>query len=74
MTGIAMLTSRLTCATFYVDMRVREIGGKWIASADTPDGPSLGLAMSAIEAIAAALDPFEGVVDELLASLSSPAD
>ena len=55
-------------------MRLREINGRWIASADTPDGPSLGLGDRAIDAIAQALEPFEGIVDELLASVPDPAD
>ena len=46
--------------------------GRWIASADTPDGPSLGCGTDAFEALWQALEPFEGVVGELLASL--PAD
>ena len=66
-----MVIVRLTCAYFYVDVRVREIDGRWIASADTPKGPSLGLGEGSVEAIAAALEPFEGMVDELLASLPS---
>lgn len=44
-------------------MRLREINGRWIASADTPDGPSLGLSDVALEAITQALTPFDGVVD-----------
>ena len=68
-----MIIVRLTCAYFYVDVRVREIDGRWIASADTPNGPSLGLGEASVEAIAAALEPFEGMVDELLASLPSLA-
>ena len=68
-----MVIVRLTCAYFYVDVRVREIDGKWIASADTPKGPSLGLGEGSVEAISAALEPFEGMVDELLASLPSLA-
>lgn len=60
---------RLSCATFVVDLRVIEINGRWIASADTPDGPSLGLAYAAIEAITAALQPFDGAIDDLLESL-----
>lgn len=68
-----MVIVRLTCAYFYLDVRVREIDGRWIASADTPDGPSLGLGEGSVEAIAAALEPFEGMVDELLASLPSLA-
>jgi hypothetical protein len=60
---------RLTCSAFWVDLRLREINGRWIASADTPAGPSLGLGETANEAIEVALAPFEGIVDELLASL-----
>ena len=67
-----MILLRLTCSAFWVDVRLREINGRWIASADTPDGPSLGLGMRPIEAVEAALQPFEGIVDELLSSL--PAD
>jgi hypothetical protein len=64
-----MIVLRLTCSAFWVDVRLREINGRWIASADTPYGPSLGLAEQAIDAIEAALEPFAGIVDELLASV-----
>jgi hypothetical protein len=64
-----MIVIRLTCATLGVDVRLREMNGRWLASADTPDGPSLGLGLGAMEAIEAALEPFGGIVDELLASL-----
>ncbi len=64
-----MILLRLTCSAFWVDVRLREFNGRWIASADTPDGPSLGLGERAIEAIEGALEPFEGIADELLASL-----
>ena len=60
---------RLTCSVVWVDVRLREINGRWIASADTPDGPSLGLGLEAREAIEGALKPFEGIVEDLLASL-----
>lgn len=70
MTGRTMVTLRLSCATFWVDVRLREMNGRWIASADTPNGPSLGLGLGAIEAIEAALEPFEGIVDELIASMA----
>ena len=65
-----MTVLRLRCPTFWVDVRLLEIDGRWIASADTPDGPSLGLGLGAVEAIEAALEPFEGLVDELMASLA----
>ena len=64
-----MITVRLACTTAWVDVRLREINGRWIASADTPDGPSLGLATEPELAIAAALQPFDEMLDELLASL-----
>jgi hypothetical protein len=51
----------------WVDVRLLEINGRWIASADTPDGPSLGLGGRAIQAIENALEPFEGIVEELIA-------
>ena len=63
------MTFRLSCATFYVDVRLRAINGRWIASADTPDGPSLGMGAGALQAIEAALQPFEGAVEELMASM-----
>jgi hypothetical protein len=65
----AMILLRLTCSAFWVDVRVLEVNGRWIASADTPDGPSLGLGERAIEAIEDALEPFEGIVSELLATV-----
>ena len=55
--------------TFSLDVRLREINGRWIASADTVAGPSLGLGKGAVEAVEHALQPFEGIVDELIASL-----
>jgi hypothetical protein len=64
-----VITLRLNCATFWVDVRLLEINGRWIASADTLDGPSLGLGKGAVEAIEGALQPFEGIAEELLASL-----
>ena len=64
-----MISLRLNCSTFWVDVRLTEINGRWIASADTPVGPSLGLGKGAIEAVEHALEPFGDVVDELLASL-----
>ncbi len=61
---------RLSLSTFWVDVRLAEMYGRWIASADTTDGPSLRLGLGAVEAIEAALEPFEGLVDELMASLA----
>jgi hypothetical protein len=60
---------RLTCSLFWVDVRLREINGRWIASADTPNGPSLGLGEKPLDAIAEALEPFSSIADELMSSL-----
>lgn len=68
-----MILLRLHGSTFWVDVRLLEINGRWIASADTPDGPSLGLGKGAIEAVERALEPFGGIIDELLASLPRSA-
>ena len=57
-----MLTLRLTCTRFWVDVRPREMNGRWMASADTPDGPSVGLGSEARDAIQQALEPFDGIV------------
>jgi hypothetical protein len=64
-----MIQMRLTSSVFWVDVRLREINGRWIASADTPGGPSLGLGDAALEAVTQALAPFDGIVDELLSSI-----
>lgn len=45
--------------------------GRWIASADTPDGPSFGAGWTAHEALTAALRSFDGVIIEgLLGTVS----
>jgi hypothetical protein len=63
-------TLRLTCDRhrFWVEVRVVAINGRWIASADTRDGPSLGLAFTPRRALVLALEPFDGVIPELLAT------
>jgi hypothetical protein len=68
----AMIQMRLTSSLFWVDVRLLEINGRWIASADTPEGPSLGLGESALGAIEMALQPFDGIAEELLASVPHP--
>ncbi len=67
-----MQTVRLTCSWFWVDLRINDLNGRWIASADLPDGPSLGIGTTPREAIAKSLVGFEDAIDELLAS--APAD
>lgn len=53
---------------FWVEVRVAGMNARWIASADTPNGPSLGLAFTPRRALLLALEPFEGVIPELLAT------
>jgi hypothetical protein len=64
-----VLEMRLRCSTFYVDVRLRRLNRRWIASADTPDGPSLGWGKTAFSALWMALEPFERVIGELIASV-----
>ena len=64
-----MHTLRLTCRLFWVDVRLTGINGRWIASVDGPDGPSLGLGSTPLGALVLALEIFDGVVDELLRSV-----
>jgi hypothetical protein len=66
-------TLRLSCTTFSIDARYARLNGRWIASVDAPDGPTLGHGPTAFAALWMALQPFEGVVDELLASVPSDA-
>jgi len=54
-----------------VDARLTAVEGRWLASADTPDGPSMGTGDSPVNALIEGLQPFEGVIEELLACLPS---
>lgn len=63
---------RLYCQYFWVDTRLSRANGRWLASVDTPDGPSLGWGRTAVSAMILALEPFEGMTMELLHS--APGD
>ena len=63
---------RLVCSGFWADVRLVELNGRWLASADTPQGPSLGTAWFPFDALEAALEPFDDYADELLGTV--PAD
>lgn len=63
---------RLTSSLFLVDVRLVCLDGKWLASADSIGGPTLGTGTLALEALTQALAPFEGIIDELLASAPLP--
>jgi hypothetical protein len=49
-----------------VEVRLNQLNGRWIASADTPDGPSLGCAGDALAAVYLAVDPLQPGVDAAL--------
>ena len=59
---------KLSCSEFWVDVRLTQFERKWLACADAPGGTTLGLGYQPLEALMAALDPFDGMVDELLRS------
>ena len=59
-------TMRLVCSDFSAEVRLTQLNGRWLASADTLDGPTLGMAWFPIDALEVALEPFDGFVDELL--------
>jgi hypothetical protein len=42
---------------------------RWLASADTPDGPSIGTGGTPVDAFMGALQLFDDVIHELLACL-----
>jgi hypothetical protein len=56
------------CREFWVDLRVAEFTGAWLASDDAPDGPTLGRGRSGLSAAVHALEPFDGYVEELIRS------
>jgi hypothetical protein len=56
---------RLVTPDFWVDVRLAHIDGR-IASADTPDGPSLGLGYLPTEAPEQSLALVEGALDDLM--------
>ena len=62
-------TMRLVCSGFWADVRLTQLNGRWVASADTPDGPSLGMGWFPVDALQEALGPFDGYVEELMATV-----
>lgn len=55
-------------------VRLLELDGRWLASAMTPQGPTLGCGLSAFEALWIALHPYERVIGELLSSMPALRD
>jgi hypothetical protein len=66
MTGVRQF--RLHYRQLLVDVRLYEVDGRWLASADTPDGPSLRTGWTPTAALVEALEPFDGIIDQLLAT------
>jgi hypothetical protein len=64
MTGVHQF--RLHYQQLLVDVRLYQVDGRWLASADTPDGPSLRTGWTALAALVEALEPFDGIVEQLL--------
>ena len=62
-------TMRLVGTGLWADVRLMHLNGRWVASADTPGGPSLGLGWFPVDALAEALEPFDGYVEELMATV-----
>ena len=50
-------------------VRVSCINGRWLASADTPHGPSVGLGRDRLAAIYVAVDAYQPEVDAVLDAL-----
>lgn len=69
----ATIALRLTCSLFWVDVRLRKVQESWLASADTPDGPTIGCGDTPLDALTHSLDEFYDVRAELLGSLESGA-
>jgi hypothetical protein len=45
------------------------LNGRYLASADTPDGPTLAVGSTPAQALILALEPFDGMIEELIDSL-----
>ena len=65
---------QLLCTAGVVDVRIIELNGRWLASADTPDGPTLGCGETSFEALWSALKPYEVFIGDLLATMPPPAN
>lgn len=59
---------RASSLDFYVDVRLRQFDGRWLAVAEISDEPEIGLGTTARDALAASLSSLgPTAVDELLA-------
>jgi hypothetical protein len=64
--GLVVVRMRLFCDDLWVDVRLTEFDGRWLASADAPEGPTLGWSTSPLAATIDALAPFGSRVDDLI--------
>ena len=59
---------RLHSDYFWVEARVSRQNGRWLASVDTPDGPTLAWGRTALSALVGALEPFDSLAIRLIHS------
>jgi hypothetical protein len=69
--GGFLRTLRLELETIPIDVRLLRINRRWLASTDTPQGPTLGCAKDALAALYLALDPFQPAIEPLLDRLAA---
>ncbi len=67
--GWVMQCFRLRSSESWVDVCLYSANGRWIATADTVDGRTLGTGETSLEALWGALHPFPDEIGHLLASL-----
>lgn len=60
---------RLCCSSYCVDVRLRRLNRRWLASTRSPRGLTLGWGRTPFAALWMALEPFEDMVGDLLATV-----
>lgn len=60
---------RLCCSAFCVDVRLRRLNRRWLASARSQRGLTLGWGRTPFAALWMALEPFGDMIGELLATV-----
>ena len=58
----AVRTVRLHYRNLFVDVRLYQVNGRWLASVDTPEGPACARA-GPREVLTEALEPFDGIIE-----------
>jgi hypothetical protein len=67
----SLRTLRLESSTISVEVRLKRLNRRWLASTDTSEGPTLGYGKDALAAMYLALDPFQPAIDPLLDRLAA---